>query len=276
MTQINTRFKPLFLLEVWHEYYGGVCPDIDFTVPQNTAGILRGTGLLAKAVEGTLHVLYRSDEAGPPPVSAAGKTVRIGLVVRDPCFANITEGFDPVAGALYYQNKTAAEALDDPPAKVVLRNVDPELWREGAFGVVDIAIAPGFTTSAPRYQVRFKARADNLRYYVVVKGFSNGDIDQLAVQEQATGSPGQPDEVKFQKVTPAELSADEKSRMDILATDGAKVLLFKSATAVARRERSTKQIQLMRNTEAVIERLPQPGKDRGTADLIVQLSKSNF
>jgi len=272
--QINTRFQRLFSLEVWHEYYGSVCSDIGFTVPQNTAGILRGAGMLAKGVEGTLHVLYRTDEAGTPAASASGKTVRIGLVVRDPCFANITEGFDPASGALYYQNKTAAEALDDPPAKVVLRDVDPELWREGAFGVVDIAIAPGFTTSAPRYRIRFKARADSVRYYVVVKGFSNGDIDQLAVQEQTSGSPGQPDEVKFPKVPPAQLSTDEKSRMDILASDGAKVLLFKSATAVARREIRTKQIQLMRNAEALIERLPQPGKDRGTADLIVQLSKS--
>jgi hypothetical protein len=286
MSQINTRFNSLFSLEVWHEYYGGVCPDIEFSVPRTAAGIVRGTGLLAKAVEGTLHVLYPTNEGGPPAGSgagaigaagaagAAGKTVRIGLLVRDPYFANITEGFDPASGALHYQNKTLPTALDDPPTRVVLRDMDPALWREGAFAVVDIAIAPGFPASAPRYQIRLKARGDSVRYYVVVKGFSNGDVDQLAVQEQASGSPGQPDEVKFYKVPPAQLSADEKSRMDILATDGARVLLFRSATAVARRERSTKQIQLMRNTEAVIERLPQPGKDRGTADLIVQLSKS--
>ena len=207
MTQINTRFKPLFLLEVWHEYYGGVCPDIDFTVPQNTAGILRGTGLLAKAVEGTLHVLYRSDEAGPPPVSAAGKTVRIGLVVRDPCFANITEGFDPGAGALRYRNGAAPGALDPPDRLALGPRVEPELWREGAFGVVEIAVDGAFYDAAPSFTVAFEARRETLRYYVVAKGFSNGDVDQLTVRDQGFGEPGRPEEVKFRKVLPAELTA---------------------------------------------------------------------
>lgn len=266
-----TRFKTLFSLEVLHDYYGGVCPDVGFVVPQDTAGLMRGAGMVAKGRDGAFHVLYRADEGGTPVLPAGGKTVRIGLVIRDPHFANITEEFEPASSALHFRNQQAATALDDPPAKVVLRDVDPELWREGAFGGVDIKIAPAFYASAPSYQIHFKARVDTLQYYVVVKGFSNGDVDQLAVQEQTPGLPG---EVKFEKVPPAQLTADEKSRTDILATDGAKVLLFKSATAVARRERSGRQIQLMRNTEPLVERLPQPGRDRGTSDLIVHVSKS--
>lgn len=266
-----TRFKTLYSLEVRHDYYGGACPDVGFVVPQDTAGLMRGAGMVAKGRDGAFHVLYRADEGGAPVSPAGGKTVRIGLLVRDPYFANITEGFAPASGALHYRNKLAATALDDPPATVVLRDMDPELWRDGAFAVVEIKIAPAFYASAPSYQIHFKARVDTLRYYVVVKGFSNGDVDQLAVQEQ---TPGQPGEVMFEKVPPAQLTPDEKSRADILTTDGAKVLLFKSATIVARRERSAKQIQLMRNTEPLIERLPYPGKDRGTSDLIVHVSKS--
>jgi hypothetical protein len=238
------------------------------------AELLRGAGMVTKSIGGAFHVLYRTGDAGGPVVSAAGKTVRIGLVVRDPCFANITEGFDPASGALHYQNRTAATALDDPPSKVVLRDVDPELWREGALAVIDVRIDPALYASAASYQIDFKARTDTLRYYVVVKGFSNGDVDQLAVRDQTSGSSGGPDEVMFEKVAPAQLSADESARSNVLATDGAKVLLFRSVAAVARRERSGKQIQLMRNTEPLVEWLPQPGKDRGTADLIVQLSKS--
>jgi len=269
-----TRFKTLFSLEVRHDFHGGTCPDIGFVVPEAMTRLLRGAGMLAKGAEGAFHVLYRTDDAGLPVLSAAGKTVRIGLVARDPYFANITEGFDPASGALHYRNQTAAAALDDPPAKVVLRELDPELWREGAFGVVEIGIDPAFYTAAPSYRIQFKARAETLRYYVVVRGYSNGDLDQLAVRDQTSGVSGQPDEVKFKKVPTPELTADEKSRTDILATEGAKVLLFKSMAAVARRKRSGKQIQLMRNTEPLVEWLPQPGKDRGTADLIVHLSKS--
>jgi hypothetical protein len=266
-----TRFKTLFSLEVRHDYYGGVCPDIGFVVPQDTAELMRGAGMVARGRDGAFHVLYRADEGGAPISPAGGKTVRIGLVVRDPRLANITQGFDPASGALHVRNQQVATALDEPPARVVLRDVNPELWREGAFGLVEIAIAPAFYASAPAYQIGLEARVEPLRYYVVVKGFSSGDLDQLAVQEQ---TPGQPGEVKFEKVPPAQLSADEKSRTEILATDGAKVLLFKSTTAVARRERSGKQIQLMRNTEPLVERLPQPGRDRGTSDLIVHVSKS--
>lgn len=269
-----TRFKKLFSLEVWHEYQGGVCPDIGFLVPQRAAALLRGARMMARAADGALHVLYRTDEAGAPVLSAAGKKVRIGLVVRDPCFANITEGFAPTSGALHYRNSAVATALDDPPGKIDLRDTDPELWREGAFGLVEIAIAPTFYASAPSYQIRFKAKGQPLRYYVVARGFSNGDLDQLAVQDQTSGAAGGPDEVRFDKVPPAQLTADEQSRTDALSTDGARVLLFRSAADVTRRARSAKQIQLMRSTEALIERLPQPGKDRGTSDLIVYLSKT--
>lgn len=268
-----TRFKQLFSLEVWHDYYGGVCPDVGFVIPDAVASTLRGAGMFAKVVGGTLYVVFRSDDAGAPVQPVAGKTLRFGLVARDPYFANITDGFDPSSGALHYRNRQVATALDDPPAHVALRDVDPALWRDGALGLVDITIDPGFYTSAAGFQVRFKARLDTWRYYVVVKGFSNGDVDQLAVQPQTSGAPA-PGDVTFEKVAPAQLTAEEKSRSDLLATDGARVLLFRSLTGIPRVETGAKQIQLMRNTEAVIERLPQPGKRRGTADLIVQLSKS--
>jgi len=268
-----TRFKQLFSLEVWHDYYGGVCPDVGFVIPDQVASTLRGAGMFAKVVGGTLYVVFRSDDTGAPIQPVAGKTLRFGLVVRDPYFANITDGFDLSSGALHYRNSHVATALDDPPARVALRDVDPALWRDGALGVVDIVIDPGFYTSTAGFQVRFKARLDTWRYYVVVKGFSNGDVDQLAVQPQTSGAPA-PGDVTFEKVAPAQLTAEEKSRSDLLATDGARVLLFRSLTGIPRAETGAKQIQLMRNTEAVIERLPQPGKRRGTADLIVQLSKS--
>ena len=270
---MTIRFKPLFSLEVLHDYYAGVCTDVGWVVPQATAGVLRGARMLAKAIDGALHVVYRADQAGAPELRASGKTLRFGLVIRDPSFANITEGFDPASGALYYRNTSAATALDDPPTRVVLRELDPELSRDGAFAIVDIAIADALYASAARYQIRFAARLDTVRYYVVTTGFSNGDVDQLAVQESAP-SPGGPGAVAFDKVPPAQLTPDEKSRADVLAGDGARVLLFRSAAAVARRSTSARPIQLLRNTEPLIERLPQPGKDRGTADLIVHLSKS--
>jgi hypothetical protein len=338
-----TRLETLFSLEVRHGYYGGACGDVGFIVPEDVARLMRGAGLQARSGDGVLRVLYQAGPGGGAPVrSAAGKTVRAGLLVQSPSFANITEGFDPRAGTLYYRNGASAGALDAPSAValcgpslswplarasrpvtvavedaagralrtetvtapdgrravsfdltgvepgalaveetyadgVVRRSpcsLDPELWREGVLGVVEIAVAPAFYQGAPTFQISFQARQETLRYYVVAKGFSNGDVDQLAVQDQGFGEPGHPDELKFARVPPEQLTAAEKVQADILGKDGARVLLFRSLSAVARQQAGRKRIQLMRSTEPLIENLPQPGRERGTADLIVHLSKS--
>lgn len=338
-----TRFKTLFSLEVRHDYYGGACGDVGVVIPQDVALLMRGTGLLARSVDGALRVLYRASGDGVPAVSAAGRTVRLGLRVQSPSFANITQDFDPGAGTLYYRNGAAAGALDAParlslqgpvlswplvstarpvtvtvedaagrvlrtgtvtaannrpvvsldvtgvtPGALTLQEsssegvtrwaraayVDAELSREGVFGVVELTIAPAFYTSAPAFKVAYQARRETLRYYVVTKGFSSGDVDLLSVKDLGAGEPGHPDELKFEKVQPDGLTAEEKARADILGADGARVLLFRSLSAVTRQQAGRKRLQLLRNTEPLIENLPQPGRDRGTADLVVQLSKS--
>ena len=100
-----------------------------------------------------------------------------------------------------------------------------------------------------------------------------GDLDQFAVQDKGFGDPDRPTEVKFERVLPALLTAEEKSRSELLANDGAKVLLFRSTSTVNRRALGLRKIQLLRNAEALIEHLPQPGQLREAADLIVHLSK---
>jgi hypothetical protein len=268
---MTTRLKTLFSLEVRHDYCGGACGEVGFVVPLDVAQFMRGAGLVARSIDGALHVFYGAAGDGAPARSAAGRTVRIGLRVQSPSFANITEGFDPGAGVLHYRNGAAADALDAPSR---VTDVDPERLREGVFGWVEIAIAPSFYDRAPRFTVSFQARLDTLRYYVVAKGFSSGDVDQLTVRDEGFGEPGHPDEVRFEKVLPEQLTADEKSRTELLGRDGARVLLFRSLSAVTRRQSGRKRIQLMRNSEPLIENLPQPGRNRGTADLVVLLSKS--
>jgi len=268
-----TRFKPLFSLGVRHDYYGGACPDIGFIVPERVTRILRGAGMLTKVVDGTLHAVFPAGAAGDPARSISGKALRIGVVTRDPDFANITDGFAPSSGALHYRNRQLATVLDDPPTAIDLRAIEPALWRDSVFALVEIVVDPAWYREAPSFQIRCRTRTDIWRYYVIVKGFSSGEVDQLAVQEQSSGAPGS-DPATFEKVAPTQLTADEKSRADALASDGARVLVFRSAAGVPLRMTGTKQLQLVRNSEAVIERLPQPGKRHGTADLIVQVSKS--
>ncbi|WP_437316185.1 hypothetical protein [Sorangium sp. So ce385] len=334
------QLKTLLSLAVSHDYYGGVCKDVRFVIPEDVSRSMRGALLLVKIVEGVLHVLYRADEDGAPIVSAAGTTLRIGLSVQDPRFANITEGFAPADGVLHYRNATAPGKLDAPakvalagsslsralsaparPVTVTLRDasgralraetittqndrsavsfdltgvtpgacgleeiypggvsrtsahyVDPELRREAAFGVIELRIDSGFYAAAPAFEVSFRARRETLKYYLVARGFTNGDVDHLSVQDNGFMDQGRP-EVRFVKVPPSEFTPAEISA-DLLGGRDAKVLLFKSESPVARQENGRKKIQLMRNSEVMIEHLPQPGADRATTDLIVHLSKS--
>jgi hypothetical protein len=139
---MNLRFLPLFTVRVAHGYYAGTCRDFAFSVPARTAALLRGGRMLAREVEGVLHVLYEAGVGAAPLVPATGSTLRIGLQLLNPSFGNITElppGFptrrlrhtnaaDPRALApaesFAFVADTFAQALDNPgrPATVTLRD----------------------------------------------------------------------------------------------------------------------------------------------------------
>jgi hypothetical protein len=109
---MNVQFLPLFTLRVAHGYYTGVCRDFAFIVPPETAARLRSGRLLAREVEGVLHVLYEADDEGDPLVSVAGATLRIGLRLLNPYLGNITQlpaGFP--RSRLRYTNAAAPAAL---------------------------------------------------------------------------------------------------------------------------------------------------------------------
>jgi hypothetical protein len=88
---MNLRFLPLFTLGVAHGYYTGVCRDLAVVVPGATARLLRGGRLLAREVEGVLHVMYEAGDGDDPIVPFGGVTLRFGLQLLNPHFGNFTE-----------------------------------------------------------------------------------------------------------------------------------------------------------------------------------------
>jgi hypothetical protein len=265
---MTTRFEKLLSLAVQHDYYASACDDVAFVIPESTARIMRGAGLVSKVLGGALSVFFRADAEGAPARPLPRSPLRIGLAASSSFFANITEGFELAAGVLHYANRARGDALD-PPARVTLVG-DADLSRQSVFGIVEIRVDDSFHRSAPEFNVALRARRETLRYYVVARGFSNGDIGQLTVSDRAPAGSA----VAFAPVEAADLSAEEKRQLDLLAADGSPALLFRSASAVARHQMGRKRIQLLRNDEALIENLPQPGRERATADVIVHLSKS--
>lgn len=108
-----TAFRPLFTLGVTHAFYEGSCPDFTFVQPASTAAALAGGRSMARDRDGVLYAVYEANAAGDAPlVSLAGQTLRFGLRLAMPYFANYTtvDAAFP-RGALRYSNAANAAAL---------------------------------------------------------------------------------------------------------------------------------------------------------------------
>jgi hypothetical protein len=113
---MNVNFLPLFTLQIAHTYYTGVCRDFAVAIPAETGAVLRNGRLLAREVEGVLHVLYEADPGGLPRVPIAGATLRLGLVLTNPWFGNVTQlptGFP--ARRMRWTNAADPEVLAPAP-----------------------------------------------------------------------------------------------------------------------------------------------------------------
>lgn len=156
-------------------------------------------------------------------------------------------------------------------AETIAYYFDDNCWSEGIFGIVEITVDNGFYTAPPNFEIDFSARKEVLKYYVVARNYSDADIGRLTVLDTGFTEDGRP-EIKFTKVASDAFTAADISA-EVIADAGSKVVMFKSEAAVARREKSRKKIQLSKNGEVIIAHLPQPGMNRASADLIIQLSK---
>lgn len=269
---MTIRFHSLFTLAVTHAYYGGPCRDVGFVIPPESERLLRGGRLLAKVLDGRLHVLFEAGEEGEPLVSAAGRTLRIGLQLLNPALPNVTAfAIDSALAVAVYANTGDPRQLDAPQAVAAADLADPELARQGVFGVVEVRIDAGLYDAPAAFEIAFQAREETLRYYLVVRRYGAAEIDQLSVADAGFTDEGRP-EIRFTRV-PAGDIAETEIAPALLGGSDATVVLFRSQAPVARRQRGRRKIQLSRNGEVLIEHLPQPGAERATADLIVHLSK---
>ncbi len=109
---MNVQFCTLFTLSPAHGFYTGPSRDFAYGRPADTAALLRNGRLLARELEGTLHVLFEADGDENPLRPIAGSTLRIGMQLLNPNFANFTAlpaGFP--ARRLRYTNQADATVL---------------------------------------------------------------------------------------------------------------------------------------------------------------------
>ncbi len=112
---MKIRFRPLFTVAIQHSYYAGACSDLKFVIPLSTAGVLRGGKLMARMIDGRLHVLFETDSDGIPISSLAGHTLTFGMRLVNPCFSNFTAPVISNPKLLpFYTNSTDLGVLDAP------------------------------------------------------------------------------------------------------------------------------------------------------------------
>jgi hypothetical protein len=109
-----TQFKTLFTVTIKHAYYLGRCEDFAFVIPADTAQRLRNGKLLARELEGRLHVLFEADETGAALQPIPGQTLRIGLRLLNPFFSNFTKDDDHSLASSTRLYRNTADTLDAP------------------------------------------------------------------------------------------------------------------------------------------------------------------
>lgn len=112
---MHISFAPLATVSITHTYYGAGCRDIDFLPSSGTSEMLRAGRMLARMLDGQLHLLYEAESKGVPISSLAGKTLHFGLRLNNPMFDNITApAITDVALQPLYANVTTPTILDAP------------------------------------------------------------------------------------------------------------------------------------------------------------------
>lgn len=121
---MTIRFHSLFTVAVTHSYYASACSDLEFVTPPATANQLYGGRMLARVLDGRLHVLFEADAHGAPINSLAGSTLVFGLQLVNPYFDNFTA---PVVSDVrllpFYANRTNSTALDAPSGVILTSGV---------------------------------------------------------------------------------------------------------------------------------------------------------
>ena len=199
---------------------------------------------------------------------AGGQPLYTETVTDEPKRSTVTLDLTAVTPGMC----TVEETYPDDVTLSSAYYLDPELQQQGVIGVIEIQIDSTLYTAQAAFAMTFDARHETLKYYLVIKNYTNGEINQFTVTD-AGFSEEERAEVVFVKV-PSSAFTEDDIPADVLANGGATVVLFQSQDPVVRQRRGRRKIQLMRLDEVLVEHLPQPGPDRMDANLIIHVSKS--
>jgi len=166
---------------------------------------------------------------------------------------------------------TIDEFFQNAEVASTLLYVHRELRGLGVWGLVAISVAENFYSAPVDFTIPFVVREESLKYFVVCRNYSETELAQLSILDEGFAEESRP------QITFAQFPADGSDTADIgsslLGDPSRPVVLFRSATALKRRERGFRKLTLRRNGQTLIDNLPSPGADRTRAYSIVHVAK---
>lgn len=150
--------------------------------------------------------------------------------------------------------------------------LQPEWAASALWGAVAITVDRNFYANPPKFSIPLRARREQVKYYVVARNFGSTEFSNLNVNDAGATEQGRPP-VLFDKVNKADF-ADDDLPPEVLGDATARIVLFQSRTPLDRRASGYRKLQLRRNSEVIVQHLPQAGSDRAQARFIVHLAKS--
>ncbi len=156
------------------------------------------------------------------------------------------------------------------PAQSWALRVEPELI--GAWGLLEIAVAPAHIAAGHAFVIEFSARSDTLRYYVVASRFGAAEFNQVQVLDAGFAAEARA-QIQFNRVLPAAFDASHLAPELLDPSGSARIALFEAQAAVPRSARGPASLELHRNGDVLVGNLPQPGADRPDAQFVVHLTQ---
>ncbi|MFZ2266861.1 MAG: hypothetical protein WAV95_04705 [Azonexus sp.] len=155
----------------------------------------------------------------------------------------------------------------------------PELAGQALWGILALRIDSSFYSADPDIHrphpvltVNLEARSELLEYYVVARNYGKSEFASLKIHDAGADEQGRSPLV-FGKFASKAFPADGLPS-ELFVDDSTQVVLFRSPSDVDRRAGGYRKLQLLRNSEVLIQHLPQAGSDRAQARFIVHLAKS--
>jgi hypothetical protein len=140
------------------------------------------------------------------------------------------------------------------------------------WGLLSLTVHADHLLQPRHFTITLAAPADTLRYYVVAQRYSNGDFNQLSVQDSAFAAQGRP-RITFQRLATGAFGPQHLAPALLDPTGSARIVLFEARSALPRRQRGATGFELRRSGDVLIDHLPTPGATAVDAQFVLHLAR---